>query len=332
MGEGTRPEAQKVEEGGDSEAARARLGIDIYSLPLFSTSLIAFRTKEKASERRILFRERERERMIGTKSCLVIFDTPGVGEQDGDWVVGIANSIAHIYYELEDNGITVNFASSSAVNPDLDIQALLTAKGSSCSGSASKRTAKSFRRFSQDERACEKVIRSVALDRAALFRGVSFDGICFAGQHYARLVKSVGARKMLQLMYQLGRVVAAFEECNAIFHQAFANTLNDCHENGIKVCDTSHMPEIESHTTNDDDDDTGDDGRQTSSHLLVQPGEEACRDGNVVTASAKQASSLEKGASLLKSAILNEKEEGGGEKRRGRRPWWLPLPIPIGFR
>jgi hypothetical protein len=260
--------------------------------------------------------------MIGTKSCLVIFDTPGVGEQDGNWVVRIASSIAHIYYELEDNGITVNFASSSAVNPDLDIQALLTAKGSSYSGSSSKRIAKSFRRFSQDERACEKVIRSVALDRAALFRGVSFDGICFAGQHFAHLVQSAGARKMLQLMYQLGRVVAAFEECNAIFHHGLA-TLNDCHENGIKVCDTSQLTEVEFHNKDED-------GRKTSSHLLVQPGEEACRDGNVVTASAKQASSLEKGASLLKGAILNEKE--GGDKRRGRKPWWLPLPIPIGFR
>ena len=193
------------------------------------------------------------------------------------------------------------------------MQALLEGEGS-CDTLALKR-------FAQDERACSKLIQAIALDRAALFRGVSFDGICFVGRDYMHLDKSPRACKMLQLMYELGRVVGAFEECNVILHHhlsAFA--IHDYHKNGIQVCDTSQLLEAE---FNEQD--------SCSKHLRIRSTAQSYRDSNVVTASAKQASSLEKGASLLKSAILNEREDEQERKGR-RRPWWLPLPLPFGAR
>ncbi len=152
-------------------------------------------------------------------SCLLVVDAGGSA-----WVEQVARPLAHVYYTLEDSDIAVNFASSSRVQPKpREIQVLLREEEEEegprlrdADTAEARAVEASLARFARDDRACEKLARSIALDRAVLFTGISFDGLCLVGDACDALRDSPKLEKMVTTMNRMGRVVGAFGGASAV--------------------------------------------------------------------------------------------------------------------
>ena len=155
-------------------------------------------------------------------SCLLVVDAGGSA-----WVGQVSRPLAHVYYTLEDSDIAVNFASSSRVQPKpSEIQVLLREEEEEeeeegprlrdADTAEARAVEASLARFARDDRACEKLARSIALDRAVLFTGISFDGLCLVGDACDALRDSPKLEKMVTTMNRMGRVVGAFGGASAV--------------------------------------------------------------------------------------------------------------------
>jgi len=131
----------------------------------------------------------------------------------------------------------------------------------------------SLRRFVGDDKACTRLWRSIALDRAVLLKGISFDGVILLGDTYTGLQGSKKLEDIVGAMYRLGRVVASFGKCSAIVANTLANVSRRAHHKQIEF---SHTTEVFS-----------EDERGNIAPGVIKPSwNEACKDANVITASA----------------------------------------------
>ena len=178
-------------------------------------------------------------------------------------------------------------------------------------------------RFAEDERACLKLRRSIALDRAAMFTGVSYDGVCLIGDFRGRPGRLEKVESVVRSLYRLGRVVAAFGECvdllrDKLFDGSMA--LHENHKDGVGICGSE----------------------KPAAGLARETDQDAWRDANVVTALVEevghiflffsllcllttllppmQTSSVERGCQMLAEALTTYEDEA---RRLGR---------PVGLR
>ena len=114
---------------------------------------------------------------------------------------------AYLYYLLEDNGVTVNFASASRLI-DKEWSAVDVKEKLQQHVGEERSSTKAFHRFIEDENAIRKLCTSIALDRAMLFTGVSYDGVCLVGDELHRDAPGQ-LDKMIKTMHHLQRAVAA---------------------------------------------------------------------------------------------------------------------------
>ena len=114
---------------------------------------------------------------------------------------------AYLYYLLEDNGVTVNFASASRLI-DKEWSAVDVKEKLQQHVGEERSSTKALHRFIEDENAIRKLCTSIALDRAMLFTGVSYDGVCLVGDELHRDAPGQ-LDKMIKTMHHLQRAVAA---------------------------------------------------------------------------------------------------------------------------
>jgi len=247
-------------------------------------------------------------KMPKPKSCLVLFDSsaPTSKQDRADVVSKLAEVVSRSYYALEDDSIIVNFASTSKVDADFlelfrnphDSQRAENGNGNGNGASAPQSPRE---RFAEDERACLKLRRSIALDRAAMFTGVSYDGVCLIGDFRGRPGRLEKVESVVRSLYRLGRVVAAFGKCvdllrDKLFDGSMA--LHENHKDGVGICGSE----------------------KPAAGLARETDQDAWRDANVVTALVEETSSVERGCQMLAEALTTYEDEA---RRLGR---------PVGLR
>lgn len=266
----------------------------------------------------------------------------------------VSRPLAHVYYTLEDSDIAVNFASSSRVQPKpSEIQVLLREEKEEeeegprlrdADTAEARAVEASLARFARDDRACEKLARSIALDRAVLFTGISFDGLCLVGDACDALRDSPKLEKMVTTMNRMGRVVGAFGGASAVVVKHLCPKVPpaDCDHRGKTGAENraaeSHATVNGRDTSDSNSDDAFFDAEESfvedgapalqalngSAHdsdpthsaakeraapagkAEAEPGQngESFREANIVTADTERAATIAEGALALRDRIL----------------------------
>jgi len=156
--------------------------------------------------------------------------------------------LSALYYALEESGIAVQFASceggdkGGAGRAARCLAAERLREGGEDAGDGDHEW---LRRFALNTAACEKLKKAVKLDKAVLFKGISFDGICLCGTSARGFAaSSQKLHEMIFLLYRLGRVVAAVDGGVEVLARHFTATPaadRHHHASGIKMCDVRDL-------------------------------------------------------------------------------------------
>ena len=214
-----------------------------------------------------------------------------------------AEILAVPFRVLRDAGITVNFASPSGcirLAPAFD------------AGESSSKTAPSSPSSSPSSFAVELMKRAIALDRAVLMTGISYDGVVSvgpSGPHDPSTGACAKAQQIGQLMRDLGRLVGALGSGIAMLAH-----LNDGPPptdapmlRGLRVSAYAHAPWAAIPGL----------GEAIVAADAVPDPAPAVRDGPVVTPASPQGEALHEAAALLRDAPLDYRSRA---KQRGTPP------------
>ncbi len=158
---------------------------------------------------------------MGKKHCLVVL----AGSDEAS--VEAAERLSALYYALEAAGITVQFASCEGGEGGgsallADCLATERRRGGGGKGLRDGGDDGWLRRFARDEAACTRLGQSVALDKAILFKGISFDAVCLCGTGASGLWGSRKLDEIVFLLHRLGRVVSAVDAAVEVLKKSLA--------------------------------------------------------------------------------------------------------------